>query len=100
MTVIAKKVKIAIVRRSGGMADAHGSGPCGSNIVRVQVPSSAPTKKDAFWRPFSICNQTQRKSPKHVIFGWLFNTQPNFTIFIEITRMRRPFGEEVYYEYR
>ena len=23
------------------MADAHGSGPCGSNIVRVQVPSPA-----------------------------------------------------------
>ena len=41
MTVIAKKVKIAIVRRSGGMADAHGSGPCDSNIVRVQVPFPA-----------------------------------------------------------
>ena len=41
MTVIAKKVKIAIVRRSGGMADAHGSGPCSSNTVWVQVPSSA-----------------------------------------------------------
>ena len=24
------------------LADAHGSGPCGSNTVRVQVPSSAP----------------------------------------------------------
>ena len=23
------------------LADAHGSGPCGSNTVRVQVPSSA-----------------------------------------------------------
>ena len=46
MTVIAKKVKIAIVRRSGGMADAHGSGPCGSNTVWVQVPSSALWKKD------------------------------------------------------
>ncbi|MBQ6445393.1 MAG: hypothetical protein IJI95_03350, partial [Clostridia bacterium] len=58
-------------------------------------PSGCP-----FCRPFDFCNQTQRKSPKHVIFGWLFNTQPNFTIFIEITRMRRAFGEEVYYEYR
>ena len=29
------------VRRSGGMADAYGSGPYGSNTVWVQVPSSA-----------------------------------------------------------
>ena len=28
-------------RRDGGMADAHGSGPCGSNTMRVQVPFSA-----------------------------------------------------------
>ena len=41
MTVTAKIVTIAFVRRSGGMADAHGSGPCGSNTVWVQVPSSA-----------------------------------------------------------
>ena len=27
--------------RNGGMADAHGSGPCDSNIMRVQVPSPA-----------------------------------------------------------
>ena len=46
MTVNAKKVKIAIVRRSGGMADAHGSGPCSSNTVWVQVPSSALGKLD------------------------------------------------------
>ena len=26
---------------SGGMADAHGSGPCVGNNMRVQVPSSA-----------------------------------------------------------
>ena len=26
---------------SGGMADAHGSGPCAGNSVRVQVPFSA-----------------------------------------------------------
>ena len=41
LTVTAKNVKMAFVRRSGGMADAHGSGPCGSNTVWVQVPSSA-----------------------------------------------------------
>ena len=29
------------VRRNGGMADAYGSGPYGSNTVWVQVPSSA-----------------------------------------------------------
>ena len=27
--------------RSGGMADAHGSGPCVGNNMRVQVPSPA-----------------------------------------------------------
>ena len=27
------------------LADAHGSGPCGSNTVRVQVPSSARKKQ-------------------------------------------------------
>ena len=26
------------------LADAHGSGPCGSNTLRVQVPSSARSK--------------------------------------------------------
>ena len=30
-----------VVRGSGGMADAHGSGPCVGNNMRVQVPSSA-----------------------------------------------------------
>ena len=44
LTVTAKNVKMALVRRSGGMADAHGSGPCGSNTVWVQVPSSALQK--------------------------------------------------------
>ena len=29
------------VRRNGGMADAYGSGPYGSNTVRVQVPFPA-----------------------------------------------------------
>ena len=29
------------------LADAHGSGPCDSNIMRVQVPSSAPAKRPA-----------------------------------------------------
>ena len=29
------------------MADAHGSGPCDSNIMRVQVPSSA--RKEYFF---------------------------------------------------
>ena len=46
MTVTAKIVTIAFVRRSGGMADAHGSGPCGSNTVWVQVPSSALSVKE------------------------------------------------------
>ena len=41
LTATAKDVKMTFVRRSGGMADAHGSGPCGSNTVWVQVPSSA-----------------------------------------------------------
>ena len=30
-----------VVCRSGGMADAHGSGPCVGNNMRVQVPSPA-----------------------------------------------------------
>ena len=34
------------VRRNGGMADAYGSGPYGSNTVWVQVPSSALWKND------------------------------------------------------
>ena len=46
MTVTAKDDKMTFVRRSGGMADAHGSGPCGSNTVWVQVPSSALWKTD------------------------------------------------------
>ncbi|MBQ5581529.1 MAG: hypothetical protein IIT43_09805, partial [Clostridia bacterium] len=58
------------------------------------------TNNHTFYVWMVFCNQTQLKSPKHVIFGWLFDPQPNFTIFIEITRMRRAFGEEVYYEYR
>ena len=32
---------IIVACRSGGMADAHGSGPCVGNYMRVQVPSSA-----------------------------------------------------------
>ena len=31
---------------SGGMADAHGSGPCVGNNMRVQVPSSALSEKE------------------------------------------------------
>ena len=34
-----------IIKRAAGMAelaDAHGSGPCGSNTMRVQVPPPAP----------------------------------------------------------
>ncbi len=37
-----------VVRGSGGMADAHGSGPCVGNNMRVQVPSSA--RKDQLER--------------------------------------------------
>ena len=47
LTVTAKDDKMTFVRRSGGMADAHGSGPCGSNTVWVQVPSSALQYIDA-----------------------------------------------------
>ncbi len=47
LTAAIKNVKMAFVRRSGGMADAHGSGPCGSNTVWVQVPSSALQQIDA-----------------------------------------------------
>ena len=32
---------IHVACRSGGMADAHGSGPCVGNNMRVQVPSPA-----------------------------------------------------------
>ena len=34
------------VRRSGGMADAYGSGPYGSNTVWVQVPFPAEKKRN------------------------------------------------------
>ena len=37
------------------MADAHGSGPCGSNTMRVQVPLSARDFKafhDMSWKAF------------------------------------------------
>ena len=54
MTVTAKEVKMAFVRRSGGMADAHGSGPCGSNTVWVQVPSSASKIKRWNQLDFSV----------------------------------------------
>ena len=39
------------------LADAHGSGPCGSNTVRVQVPSSAlqlARRREASLRLFRI----------------------------------------------
>ena len=29
------------------LADAHGSGPCGSNTLRVRLPSSAGGKQEA-----------------------------------------------------
>ena len=48
MTEVAKKVRMTygayVVLRFAGvaeLADAHGSGPCGSNTVWVQVPSPA-----------------------------------------------------------
>ncbi len=42
LTNYSEKVNIIdVVRGSGGMADAHGSGPCVGNNMRVQVPSSA-----------------------------------------------------------
>lgn len=34
------------VRRNGGMADAYGSGPYGSNTVWVQVPFPACVKSE------------------------------------------------------
>src|SRR3954462_9797138 len=33
---------LVFARGSGGMADAHGSGPCARKGVRVQLPSSPP----------------------------------------------------------
>ena len=46
------------VRRNGGMADAYGSGPYGSNTVWVQVPSSAPGKARFFGLFSFLCIRT------------------------------------------
>ena len=37
------------------LADAHGSGPCGSNTMRVQVPPPALTKKPVSRREQVFC---------------------------------------------
>ena len=41
MTRNALNSKITLACRNGGMADAHGSGPCVSNNMWVQVPFPA-----------------------------------------------------------
>ena len=50
------------VRRNGGMADAYGSGPYGSNTVWVQVPSSA--------------RQTQVTVPGSFLFSYINYPKP------------------------
>ena len=42
------------VRRNGGMADAYGSGPYGSNTVWVQVPFPAGMKKARLLSSFAF----------------------------------------------
>ena len=42
------------------LADAHGSGPCDSNIMRVQVPSSARRLKSKDLSLFLVSHQQSR----------------------------------------
>ena len=48
--------------RGGGTADAHGSGPCASDGVRVQIPFSAfwkdlgKTEVFLYFKPFYACS--------------------------------------------
>ena len=54
-SVIEMGIIIYVACGSGGMADAHGSGPCVGNNMRVQVPSSALELKalhEKSWRAF------------------------------------------------
>ena len=52
-------VKLAIITLAvadvAELADAHGSGPCESNFMGVQVPSSAPKRTVPIWVLFFFC---------------------------------------------
>ena len=53
-------------------ADAHGSGPCGSNSLQVRLLSSAPKKgcKVGFYSLFIVNISVMKVSVKHRIFNY------------------------------
>ena len=46
------------------LADAHGSGPCDSNVMRVQVPFSAFTIRNKFVHKF---RKKENRNRRHIV---------------------------------
>ena len=57
LTILLLLDKITVARRNGGMADAHGSGPCEVKFMWVQVPFPALIMSGLFQKKASFVFQ-------------------------------------------